>query len=320
MRKYIVLLILAALCLIPQPTAAQGGEESWLLNQVNALRAQNGRGALSWNSQLAAAALAHSQVLATTPWVGPHIEANGSTPQSRAAAQGYGGSVGENVVGGGTATLEWAWNWWMNSAVHVSNMLGNWNEVGIAVANGSTGRFYTMVFGNNGGAAPPPPPPPASDDTGASNAGSSGGAQQVVSARPTRPPPPTSTPTITFTPSITFTPRATYTGMPTITPIGPTETPIVMELAPDESTEVDTAVPPATSTPEQAAEPPTPTAQAVAMLATDAPQQPAVASVETPSGTSSSNGLRNLLPLIIGAQFVIVVGLVVRATLRRRRR
>ncbi|MFN8419694.1 MAG: CAP domain-containing protein [Anaerolineae bacterium] len=183
MRKYIVLLILAALCLIPQPTAAQGGEESWLLNQVNALRAQNGRGALSWNSQLTAAALAHSQVLATTPWVGPHIEANGSTPQSRAAAQGYGGSVGENVVGGGTATLEWAWNWWMNSAVHVSNMLGNWNEVGIAVANGSTGRFYTMVFGNNGGAAPPPPPPPASDDAGASNAGSSGGAQQVVSVR-----------------------------------------------------------------------------------------------------------------------------------------
>jgi hypothetical protein len=296
-------------------TLAQGGEADWLLVQVNGLRAQSGLGALAWNAQLAAAAAGHSQYLATSPYVGPHVQADGSTPESRAAAQGYGGRVGENVVGGSSATQEWAWNWWLNSSVHRSNMLGDWNEIGIAAAAGGYGRWYTIVFGKRGGAPPPAVNPVPSTPGGA---GSSGGAPVAQPPRNTRPPRPTDTPTITLTPSMTFTPRASYTPLPTITPLPPTETPIEMEVVLPGAT--GTLPPlPLTQAPTQLPAPPSVTLPpAVALVATAAPQDTPAPLVASPP--ESGNGtFRALIPVLMVAQLALVVALAVRSALRRGR-
>ncbi|MBX3084650.1 MAG: hypothetical protein KF716_23640 [Anaerolineae bacterium] len=287
-----------------------------MLQQVNALRAQNGLGALTWNGQLATAAAAHSQYLATNAYVGPHVEANGSTPQSRAAGQGYGGRVGENVVGGSTATLEWAWNWWLNSAVHLSNMLGDWNEVGIAVAEGSYGRWYTMDFGDNGGGSAPPAPAPVNTSSGGQNtaANGGGGSAPAQPPRPTKPPPPTATPTITLTPSLTFTPRASFTPLPTGTALPPTETPIMMDLTVAEAT---ATLEPPTATIAATVTKPEPTAQAVAML----PTQETLPSPKAADAASASNSpARTVIPIVIGLQLVVVGLLAIRAVLRRGKR
>jgi hypothetical protein len=314
MRRFITFCMFVCLILglfSPRPAFAQGGDEGWLLAQVNALRGQNGLGVLAWNGQLAAAAAGHSQYLASSAYVGPHVQANGSTPQTRAAAQGYGGRVGENVVGGGTATLNWAWSWWMNSATHRNNMLGNWNEIGIAVAEGSYGRWYTMVFGDSGGgSAPPAINPPPTDSMNATG----GGAPAVQPPRRTAPPRPTNTPTITLTPSMTFTPRASFTPLPTITFRPASATPIVMEVVPPNATEKPQ--PPTTT--------PTPSimAPAVAIVATIgiAEATPAVSGAAAPASPMSNDTLRTLLPVFMVAQLVLIVGLAIRAALRRRPR
>lgn len=308
---FCTVLLLTLVVLLPRPALAQGGDEGWLLGQVNALRAQNGLGALAWNGQLAAAAAGHSQYLATSAYVGPHVQANGSTPQSRAAAQGYGGRVGENVVGGSTATLDWAWTWWINSATHRNNMLGNWNEVGIAVAVGSYGRWYTIVFGESGGgSAPPVVNPPAADPVNASG----GGAPVAQPPRRTLPPRPTNTPTITLTPSMTFTPRASFTPLPTLTMRPPSATPIVMEVVPPDATEKP---PLPTETPAPSLTPP-----AVAFVATAviAEATPAVSGAAPPAPPVSNDTLRTLIPVFMVAQLVLIVGLAIRTALRRRPR
>jgi len=59
---------------------------------INALRAQNGLPALTISAQLTQAAQAHSNDMACNNLY-VHNGSNGSTPQSRAAAAGYAGSV-----------------------------------------------------------------------------------------------------------------------------------------------------------------------------------------------------------------------------------
>jgi Cysteine-rich secretory protein family len=313
MRRILPSLLLFALSLllVPHPVAAQGGDEGWLLTQLNTFRAQNGRGGLAWNGALAAAAQAQAQYLANNPYVGPHVQANGSTPQDRAAAQGYGGRVGENVVGGSSATLEWGWTWWAGSAVHRNNMLGDWNEVGIAVGQGSYGRWYTMVFGNNGQAAAPPAPAPVSAGGGEPTRRASVVAQPP---RPTQPPPPTATPTITYTPSITFTPRASYTPLPTTTWFPASATPIVIDLVVGDATAVP-VTPTAESAPPSSTAPSTvPTVPAVAVLPTLDPLPSAPITNPAPEADTP---LRTLIPILLAAQALLIGGLALRAAWRR---
>src|SRR5260221_2314451 len=244
MRRVIYLLL--ALIIVSdihlQPAQAQSDEGPWLLAQLNTLRQSKGAGLLIINPQLTISATNHSTYLSTHQWGNPHVEDNGSTPSSRAWAAGYLGKlVSENVVGGPTATKEWAFQWWVNEPIHFQNMtLPQWTEVGIGVVTGPEGRFYTMDFGTTTWGtivtAAPPAAPSALPPTAAQAAQVAATAQNPakISAPPTkRPTPiPTSTSTITLTPSVTFTPHATFTPTFTATSPPPTMTAIVMLVSP----------------------------------------------------------------------------------------
>jgi hypothetical protein len=287
-------IILSALILsaiFARPAAAQDAA-SVLTARINALRTSQGLNALNYNAALAAAAQAHSQYLASTPYAHPHRQNNGSLPQDRAAAAGYSGRVGENVVGGGTATLDWAYTWWLNSPTHYNNMLGSWTDIGVGFSSGTYGKWYVVVFGDNGSAPAPVQRANPAD-------GRAAAPPTAAPPRPTRPPTATPTPTITLTPSHTFTPRATFTPTDTPTFLPATATPILIAIS--------TAAP---DSPALTPSEPSATPQAVAALATAAP----------PELTSSapSNPLRLIIPLIIALNALIIGGIALSGRFRRR--
>lgn len=327
MRRLIIIL-----CLIPfiggvltTPARAQD-PASLMFAKINDLRAQNGLNQFSLNPALAAAAQQHSQYLASNPWGDAHREANGSTPQDRAAQHGYSGPVSENVVGGTNATVEWAFNWWMNSTIHRSNLLGPYTEIGIGYAEGAYGRWFTAVFGGRGGgksiSVPVQP---------VSGGGSAGPAAPAATQRPqpTRPPPPTLTPTDTLTPTNSFTPRPTFTATFTATGIPPTATAIVLEISPQAGFDGSTTSEPTIIALEASA-----TASSVSPSLTSEGavstvlSATGVALINTPDASSITerpetagvhNPLRTLIPLLIIIQGVIVGGLVLSGMFRRKR-
>ncbi|HVO41284.1 MAG TPA: CAP domain-containing protein [Aggregatilineales bacterium] len=296
MRKLelVALLVLTMTSLTaPAIVSAQGDDNAWMLAQINAYRQRCGVGPVVVNGQLAAAALRHANWMANS-WVSGsvHVETNGSTPASRAAAAGYPGRVGENVVGGQTATKEWGFNWWVNSPVHRQNMCEEWTEIGVASADGINGRWFVTDFGVRDGA---PTLAPANGQLSATS----------IIPRPVRPATrvPTDTPTITLTPSITYTPIATFTASSTPTAPPPTGTAIVLAISPQPS---DTPVAPTAAAAN---------VHPVAMVQSPLPMEtpPAVASADT--GLT----LRSLIPVGIVLQVVIVGGLVLNTVMRRRR-
>ncbi len=271
----------------------------FLTERINALRASQGLNTLNYNGALAAAAQAHSQYLASTPYAHPHRQNNGSLPQDRAAAAGYSGRVGENVVGGGTATLEWAYNWWLNSPTHYNNMLGSWTDIGVGFSAGTYGKWYVVVFGDSGSA------PARRQGISASNPGGerAGAQSTALPPRPTRPPTATSTPTITLTPSHTFTPRPTFTPTDTPTLLPATATPILIAIstaAPDD---------PAPTPLKPTAAPPT--AAVIAAVPPEAITAPV-------SNNTPTNPLRAIIPLIIVLNALIIGALALGSRLKRR--
>jgi hypothetical protein len=312
MRNLTLTLILLAILARPAAPARAQDPVGYLYSQINALRTGRGYGALTINSQLTAAAQGHANYLATTIYIHPHRQRNGSLPQDRAEAAGYVGRVSENVVGGTNASVEWAFNWWLNSPVHYANMLGNWTEVGIAVANGGEyGRWYVVVFGNPGRAAPP-----AEGVTGTNpNATPIPNQNRVAQAtrpRPTLTPSITFTPTLTLTPSMTFTPRATFTPTDTPTLIPATPTPFIVEVTPQG------AVAPSQTAPPPSQPPPTTAVALAAPLPTLLVASPAPPAATTGEAGGNPNLLRSLIPVALVLQAVILGGIVVRGVLRRR--
>lgn len=320
-RRFIVLLIIGLLFLpiaVPGKPAGAQDVTSFLLSKINELRASKGLNTLAINPLLTQAAQAHSNYLASTPYIHPHRERDGSLPQDRAARVGYTGRVGENVVGGSNASAEWAFNWWLGSPLHYNNMLSDWTEIGIGFADGGQyGRWYTTLFGNLNRA-----PAASEGHTGvnpaAAASGSTGATGNAVAAgpRPTRRPLPTDTPTITYTPSITYTPRPTFTPTDTSTPAPPTATAILLEISPQPGMGNDLSgggQPPAG--------PDTLTPAIVAALSTPAAQQAGSGALEAQvSQPSASNPLRTVLPLAILVQGMVIAGLVIGGIFRRRRR
>lgn len=228
-RKKLLTLLLAALLLYPTPaTRAQGDAKTWLLNQINTLRGQLGIHGYALNGALGAAAQQHSEYMAATGDIS-HTESNGSTPSSRAAANGYTGKyVSENIYGGTLATAADAWNFWINSSIHYAGLTNTRNnEIGIGVASSGNGTYFTLVFGYGTGVDAPPVPQPPNENP----------APAPQQAPPTRrPAPPTQTftpsPTIpTFTPTITWTVTPTWTATASTTPAPPTKIPIVLPTA-----------------------------------------------------------------------------------------
>ncbi|KXK54615.1 MAG: SCP-like extracellular [Chloroflexi bacterium OLB13] len=148
-RVFFALLLLAAVILMP---ARAQDVVSDLLGRINGLRGSLGLPGYTLNSALSAAALNQAQYMVSTGQI-THTQANGSTPTTRAAAAGYGGSwVSENIYAGSIATTNDAWVFWLNSPIHYRGMTNpNYQEIGIASASSDWGRSFVLVFGRVGG-------------------------------------------------------------------------------------------------------------------------------------------------------------------------
>ncbi len=147
-----VLLALMILAGLARFTAAQADPVSDLLGRINALRTQSGLLPLAVSDKLTAAAQRHSTDMATYGFV-DHTGSDGSTMDSRIRASGYGfwrnfGIWGENIYGGQTATVDDAWNFWINSQAHRSNLINTrYREIGVAFAASDKGTYFTLDFG-----------------------------------------------------------------------------------------------------------------------------------------------------------------------------
>jgi uncharacterized protein YkwD len=127
----------------PRPSAdtSVGGA---VIASVNASRKAAGLGAVSGNGTLAAIAAAHSSDQAANSQMS-HTGSDGSSLGQRMARGGYGASAyGENVAAG-YGSAESVMKGWMNSAGHKANILGNYTQIGVAVAYSADGTpYWTM--------------------------------------------------------------------------------------------------------------------------------------------------------------------------------
>ncbi|MGB1285516.1 MAG: CAP domain-containing protein [Aggregatilineales bacterium] len=167
---------------------------SELLGRVNALRASVGLPGYTLNGALTVAANNQAQWMVATGAVS-HVQDNGSTPRSRAAAAGYPSSwVGENIYIGGRASVDSAMQFWTNSAIHYRGMTSNrYSEVGIGYAAGNS-RAYVLVFGSPNGQVYVPPQAAANNttnnnnNTGRASGGNGGTGNNAANAAPAAPP------------------------------------------------------------------------------------------------------------------------------------
>jgi uncharacterized protein YkwD len=146
-----------------KPTA----EEQLILNEVNVARSQardcdsthhyQATAPLAWNSQLAAAALAHSRDMADHGWLGTqqhpelaHNGSDGSTMVTRIQKAGYNYAyIGENVAAGQLPSEVVAA--WLASPGHCENIMDpEFKETGISYVYNEAAAFqhsYTQNFG-----------------------------------------------------------------------------------------------------------------------------------------------------------------------------
>ncbi len=150
MRWWMVIGALALLLSVSRAFAQDGAGE--LLGRINALRASLGHSGYSVHPALAAAAQSQAQWIVETGSVS-HTRPDGSGVRTRAANAGYPSQqVTENIYGGSNATVNDAWNFWVNSGVHYNSMVNpNYNEIGVGVARGAWGTAFVVVFGSQGG-------------------------------------------------------------------------------------------------------------------------------------------------------------------------
>jgi uncharacterized protein YkwD len=144
----LLLLVVAALApAVRAAPAAQSGSATEIFNLVNQLRAEHGLPPYQFNGTLAVAAQNHANWMAANVAYS-HTQHDGSTPQTRANAAGYNGSVTEIIVGGSNMTPQQGLIWWRNSALHYSNMVSNrYFEAGAAFATNGSQNMYVMVIG-----------------------------------------------------------------------------------------------------------------------------------------------------------------------------
>jgi hypothetical protein len=148
----LALIVLISLALtVPAPSHAQDAAGD-LLARINGLRTSLGLPSYSLNGALSSAALNQAAWMAATGQIS-HTQPDGSTPSSRAQANGYPSSaVSENIYMGTRATADSAWQWWLNSPVHYRGITNpSFTEVGIGSAAGEFGSAFVLVFGNPAG-------------------------------------------------------------------------------------------------------------------------------------------------------------------------
>jgi hypothetical protein len=174
-RVCLIILILAAFSV--EGAVAQDAASD-LLGRINALRASVGLAPYALSGALNGAATDQAQWIVNNGDVS-HTRPDGSGPRSRALAFGYPTSdVSENIYGGGRATANDAWTFWVNSDIHYRGLVNDrYREVGIGVGSGAWGNAYVLVFGNPGGPAPV-----------AAAASGGGGENSAAAAAPPAPP------------------------------------------------------------------------------------------------------------------------------------
>jgi uncharacterized protein YkwD len=117
-----------------------------ILRRTNALRQNSSIPAVTLNDDLSHIALEHSQYMAQNGI--SHVGANGLTARQRISNAGYGaGRPVENIFGG-QATIDDAWDYWINDPPHLDVLLNAYNNVvGIGVYKAGLMTYYTMDFG-----------------------------------------------------------------------------------------------------------------------------------------------------------------------------
>ena len=123
-----------------------------LVSMTNSVRAREGLGALSVNSQLTAAASAKAQDMLANQYFA-HTSPSGKTPWDFIKAAGYNYAyAGENLAIGYTDAGE-LFSAWMASATHRENILNsNFREIGVAVISGAYEGEETTVVAQEFGA------------------------------------------------------------------------------------------------------------------------------------------------------------------------
>jgi hypothetical protein len=122
--------------------------EAQLLQLINAARAAKKLAPLTLQSELTAAAAAHSADMACHSYL-DHTGSDGSNYSARIKFQSYAASYSsENIYAGGDA--QEAFDWWMNSQVHRDNILSpKITQIGIGYAyysKSNYGGYYTLDF------------------------------------------------------------------------------------------------------------------------------------------------------------------------------
>ncbi len=139
-------------------------EERDCVLAVNEYRRMMGRPAVKVDERLVRAARGHSIHMRRNGYFAHDNATPGlETPGKRAARQGYGGGVGENIAVG-PSTGRQAFDGWFHSSGHHRNMLGaRWTDIGC----GRSGTLWTQLFGGAGGRGLDVPkdslPPPGPD-------------------------------------------------------------------------------------------------------------------------------------------------------------
>lgn len=164
-RQALLGALLTAVWLLSAGSAqAQTGSAAEIVRLVNQVRSGVALPPLQPNAQLTAAAQRHADWMART---GRYTHtADGTTPQDRATAAGYGGRATENIVGGTGMTPNQGVIWWQNSPVHYAALTSAfYTEIGAGFAVSGDGQnMYVIVLGNPSGrptassAAPRPVP------------------------------------------------------------------------------------------------------------------------------------------------------------------
>lgn len=136
-----VFLALAMIGLSACQDSGTRAAEPHLLELTNGARAASRLAPLAADARLADQARNHSEQMAAARTLFHTSDLAGTF---RAAAIGW-SRVGENVAVAGT--VDEAQRLFMSSAAHRSNILGDYNTVGLGVARGRDGRLYiTELF------------------------------------------------------------------------------------------------------------------------------------------------------------------------------
>lgn len=129
-------------------SSALAGESKMVFHYNNAFRLYHGLSIMKWSDNAAKAARLHSEDMATGDYF-EHQSSDGRKPGDRIQAQGIRWkSYGENITAGRKDGIN-AYNSWVNSSGHRTNMLGNYTYLGVGggFKNTSTyGWYFTQNF------------------------------------------------------------------------------------------------------------------------------------------------------------------------------